>query len=420
MPRRNIEGDWILGWPDRKRYRLSPSKDQEGRTIMGRTPFLQHEGLITPTDAYYIVAQLQMPDPVHPDDYLFEVSGEVERPAGYGIEHLRKLPGRSVRAVTECAGNDSGFWDYLDSRSKGGNVPKPSMVASEDGEGVNFRGMAESGNVDIETLNSAMPATCLVSGGEWTGVPLREVLTRVGVKRSAVAVRLEGFDRGRPDPAFQYRSVGRTDFKVHDPGVINYDKGLPMEKAMDPDTILAWAHNGEWLTHVHGAPLRLVVPGWAGNWWVKWIQRIEVMDRMPDCYHQTHYFVSGKSPDDPDKKPMTALGVKTLITEPRDEDSPLPAGSHAIRGLAWSGEGAMVRVEVSTDSGASWHDAHIEPHGDRFLWRRFSYLWEVQRPGRYTLMCRGIDEKGRRQPCTEWNFQRKHFDGIVPIDVTIE
>ena len=419
MPKREIEGDWVMGWPDRKRYRLSPSKDDEGRVVMGRTPFLEHEGLITPTDAFYIVAQLQIPDPVHPDDYAFEIFGDVANPATWTLDELRKLPGHTVRAVTECAGNDTEFWDYLKSRADGGNRPKPPRMVREEDEGIDWHGALEKGDITIEELAELLPATGLVSGGEWTGVPLREVLSRAGVESSAVAIRFEGWDRARPDPAIIYRSVGRTDFDAHDPGEINYDKGLPIEKAMDPDTVLAWAHNGEWLTHVHGAPLRLVVPGWAGNWSVKWVHKIEVMDHMPDCYHQTHYFVSGMGPDDPDKAMMTALGVKTVITEPRDEDSPLTTGSHAIRGLAWSGEGAMTRVEVSTDGGGTWNDAHIEHHGDRFLWRRWSYLWEVGAPGDYVLMARGTDEKDRRQPVTAWNFQRKHFDGIVPVDITI-
>jgi DMSO/TMAO reductase YedYZ molybdopterin-dependent catalytic subunit len=213
---------------------------------------------------------------------------------------------------------------------------------------------------DGESLVKSIPSTCMVSGGEWTGVPLAEVLQRAGMKPGAVAVRLEGWDRGRPDPITLYRSAARTDFEVFDPGVINYDKGLPIAKALHPDTILAWAHNGEYLQHVHGAPVRLVVPGWAGNWWVKWIQRIEVMEVMPQCYHQTHYFVSGKSPEDPDKKMMTALGVKSVITAPREEDGAIGCGEHGIRGMAWSGEGEIRRVEVSVDGGSSWVDAHLE------------------------------------------------------------
>jgi len=419
MPRREIEGGWVLGWADRKRYRVASSKDQEDRVIHGRTPFLELEGLITPTDATYIIAQLEMPDPVHPDDYSFEICGEVEKPGVFTLEDIRRFPGHTVRAVAECAGNDTEYWDYLQSRKDGGNLPKPSYDL-EDNAGMTWRGSADKPEFDMDDMAGLNPSTCFMSGGEWTGVPLRELLNAARLKDSAVAVRIEGFDEGRPDPTVQYLSVGNADFEVYDPGVINYDKGLPIQKAMDRNTVLAWAHNGEWLTHVHGAPVRLVVPGWAGNWWVKWITKIEVMDRMPDCYHQTHYFVSGKSPDDPDKKPMMALGVKTLITEPRDGDSPLVCGTHVIRGLAWSGEGAMERVEVSTDSGTTWHDAHIEQHGDPYLWRRFSYLWEVDQPGHHTLMSRGTDEKGRQQPVTEWNFQRKHFDGIVPVDIVIE
>ena len=258
-----------------------------------------------------------------------------------------------------------------------------------------------------------------MNGGEWTGVPLREVLNRVGVKPSAVAIRVQEWDTGRPGPVTQYLSVGRTDFDVVDPGIINYDKGLPMEKAMDPDTILAWAHNGEHLNHVLGAPLRMAVPDWAGNWWVKWIEQIEVMDHMPDCYYQTHYFVSGESPEDPDKEMMTALGVKTLIRYPRDDDSPLPRGEHVIRGMAWSGEGAVVGVEVSTDGGDSWADAYIEESHDKWLWRRWSYVWDASETGEYRIMARATHEQGRVQPQTKPSFQRKHFDWIVPEVITV-
>ena len=93
--------------------------------------------------------------------------------------------------------------------------------------------------------------------------------------------------------------------------------------------------------HVHGAPVRLVVPGWSGNWWVKWLQKIEVMRAMPECFYQTHYFVYGNSPEDPNKTMITAMGVRCIIIEPLDEDSPLERGTHKIRGLAWSGMGGI-------------------------------------------------------------------------------
>ncbi|MCZ0951039.1 MAG: molybdopterin-dependent oxidoreductase [Rhodospirillaceae bacterium] len=419
MPKKEAEGEWIHGWPDRKRPRPELFKDSEGRVVSARTPILEQEGLITPTDATHIVAQLQMPEPMHPDDYKFSVFGEVDTPCDYTLDQIKMLPGCTVRAVNECAGNDADFFAYL---RKGNNRAKPSLEVTE-AERTHWKhsdGTRREENPDADTLFNAIPSTGHASGGEWTGVPLVEVLKRTGLKDNAVAIRFEGWDEGRPDPTTVYRSAQRTDFEVFDPGIINYDKGLPLEKALHPHTILAWAHNGENLRHVHGAPLRLVVPGWAGNWWVKWLHKIEVMDHMPDCYHQTHYFVSGLSPDDPNKEMMTALGVKSIITEPRDETEPLKKGTNVIRGLAWSGEGAISRVEVSTDGGESWNDAHVEDSPDKWLWKRWSYLWNVETGGKYRIMARATDETGRKQPHTEWNFMYKHFDGIVPEDVVVE
>jgi DMSO/TMAO reductase YedYZ molybdopterin-dependent catalytic subunit len=358
-----------------------------------------------------------MPDPVHPDDFSFSIGGMVDNPIEYTLEEIRKFPGRTVRAVTECAGNDGEFWDYID---EGKNSPKPSLRDAQAEEG----GWRQSGDgeeaLDIQNILESIPTTGLVSGGEWTGVPLKTILDLAGIQEGAVSIALTGWDEGRPDPVTQYLSVGRTDFDVVDPGIINYAKAMPIEKALHEDTILAWAHNGEYLTHVHGAPLRLVVPGWAGNWWVKWIDKIEILDHTPDFYYQTHYFVSGNSPEDPNKKPMKVLGVKALITSPRDEEGPIKCGTHVIRGRTWSGEGAVTRVEISTDGGETWKDAIIEESNDRWLWRRFHYLWEVNEPGQYKVMARGTDEKGRVQPTRDWNFQRKHFDGIVPENIIVE
>jgi hypothetical protein len=113
------------------------------------------------------------------------------------------------------------------------------------------------------------------------------------------------------------------------------------------------------------------------------------------------------------------LGVKSIITNPIDEDSPLEAGTHRICGYAWSGLGAITRVEVSTDDGESWEDAHVEPSNDRWLWRRWSFKWDVSVTGKYVIKARATDEEGRTQPQTPWNFQMKHFDGIVPVDVEV-
>jgi DMSO/TMAO reductase YedYZ molybdopterin-dependent catalytic subunit len=355
-----------------------------------------------------------MCDPIHPDDYAFSIKGLVEHPLELRLEDLRKLPTRTVRAVTECAGDDGEFFRW---QKMGGKKPSRLKIQAEQG---GWNQMAKDGKpAAIEDILEAIPTTCLVSGGEWTGVSLCDVLKLAGVKSTATSVHVVGYDRGRPDPTPLYLSTGRTDLKIQDPGVINYDKALHMEKALHPDTILAWAQNGEYLLHIHGAPLRLIVPGWSGNWSVKWIKEIELLDYTPKCYYQTTYFVFGDSPESPNKTPCKELGCKSIITFPIDEDSPLPRGAHAIRGLAWSGMGAVTRVEVSVDGGKTWKDAIIEEHGDRWLWRRWMYSWDASTPGKYSIQARAHDEAGRVQPQTPWNFQQKHFDGIVPVDVEI-
>ena len=413
MPKREIEGDWLLGWPDRKRPAIIPGKDAEGRVINGRAPVTELAGLMTPTEAYFIVSHLETPEPVYPGDWKLAVKGDVERAFELDFDGLLKLPGRTVRAVTECAGNDAGFFDYL---RKGAR--KPSRINRQDMQKRaerRIKGELPSG----EELSSESTTTCAVSAGEFTGVSLAEVLERAGVRPGAVCVRARGFDRGRPDLAVIYQSAGTLDLEIPDPGVIHFEKALPLEKALHPDTLLAWAQNGEYLWHVHGAPVRLIVPGWSGNWWVKWVEELEVMRTMPKPFYQTEYFVYGESAQDPNRPPLTAMGVRNIITQPLDEDSPLPRGSHMIRGRAWSGIGAIDRVEVSVDGGKTWSDAHLEEPRERWLWRRWSYLWEVDRPGEYRIMARATDAAGRVQPQTPWNYQRKHFDWIVPTEVTI-
>lgn len=415
MARPELEGEWIQGWPDRARARLMPSKDAEGRTIYARTPLTQLEGLITPTDAFYIVSQLNMCDPIHPDDYSFCVKGLVDRPMQLTLEALQRMPSRTVRTVMECAGDDGEFFHW----QKGGGAKPSRLKRQNETGGWNQMGTTDGERPRIEDVLDAVPTTCLVSGGEWTGVPLALLLERAGVKSNVESVHVVGYDQGRPDPTPQYAATGRTDIDVVDPGVINYDKALPLAKAMHPDTLLAWAHNGEYLQHVHGAPLRLVVPGWSGNWSVKWIKDIELLDYTPACYYQTHYFVFGESPESPNKRPCMELGCKSIILSPIDEDSPLERGEHLVKGLAWSGMGAVKRVEVSVDHGVTWQPAHLDDHNDRWLWRRWSFVWQVDKPGAYSLMARAIDEADRVQPQTPWNFQTKHFDGIVPTDVEV-
>lgn len=386
MPRRReIEGDLIMGWPDRKRPEPEIRKDEQGRVFHVRSPFWDLQGLITPTDLRYTVFQMQGTDPIHPDDWSLSIDGLVERPVKFDFEEIQKFPARVVRNVSECAGSEAGFFAYI---KDGGEKP--------DRYGYEVTGAG------------------LVSSGEWVGVSLATVLERAGVKPEAISVRAEGFDRGRPRE--HVLLAGGEELEED----INFDKCLPLEKVLDPDTILAWALNGEYIRHVHGGPVRLIVPGWTGNWSIKWLQRLEVLDYMAPCYYQTEYFYYADSPDDPNRVMMTSMGVKTIITDPRDEDSPLPKGTHIVKGMAWSGCGLITRVEISVDGGSTWSDASLEANPDKWLWVRWAYTWDAQKPGKHSILARATDETGRVQPQTPWNYQLKLFDGLVPVEVEIE
>ena len=363
------------GWPSRNAAQPRVIIDDQERITRIRTPVLDLEGLMTPTHLFYTVQHFAVPEPMCPEDWRVTIDGEVKQPVILTYEDLRRLPARTVCTVMECSGSDANFFEYFK-----GEGPRPNR--------------AEEGMI--------------LSAGEFTGVPLATVLAQAGLNHRAAHARVEGWDRGVPASA----KPGTSPFY--------YDKGLPLEKALHPDTILAWAHNGELLEHLHGAPIRLLVPGWSGNWSVKWVQRIDVTAEPPDCWYHWQFYYYGTSPDDPNKELITTIGVRSLVTFPRDDQTTLPRGTHVIRGRAWSGAGAITQVEVSVDGGQTWHATHLEAPRERWLWVRWSYVWDAQ-PGQYHIMSRATDEVGRVEPPTpRFNNMRKNFSAIVGYDITIQ
>jgi DMSO/TMAO reductase YedYZ molybdopterin-dependent catalytic subunit len=363
------------GWPSRNTAQPRVLFDAQGRLTRVRTPIMDLDGNLTPTPLTYVVQHFAVPEPLTPEAWQLAVDGEVKQPTTLSYEDIRQLPARTVRTVMECSGSDADFYEYFK-----GERARPSRARD---------GM-------------------ILSAGEFTGVPLATVLAQAGLSPKAAHVRVEGWDRGVPAIA----APGTAPF--------NYDKGLPIEKALHPDTILAWAHNGELLEHLHGAPLRLLVPGWSGNWSVKWIQRLEVTAEPPDCWYHYQFYYYGDSPNDPNKELITTIGVRSIVTSPRDDITTLHSGRQVIRGRAWSGAGAIAQVEVSVDGGKVWHAAHIEPPRERWLWARWSYVWDAP-PGKHCIMSRATDELGRVEPATpRFNHMRKNFSAVVPSDITVE
>jgi DMSO/TMAO reductase YedYZ molybdopterin-dependent catalytic subunit len=371
----NKTGNWH-GWPTKD---LNPVTlmDDEGRTVRIRTPVMDLEGLITPTDLHYTVQHFAVPPVVPTDQWELKIHGQVKNELTLNFDQLRRFPGRSVRTVMECSGSDATFFEYF--KDEG---PKPSRTQE-----------------------------CMIlSASEWTGVPLAAVLNAAGLSDKSLYVRAVGNDDGVPATAAE----GTKPFY--------YDKGLPMQKALHPDTILAYAQNGTLLEHLHGAPVRLLVPGWSGNWSVKWITDLEILDHMPECWYHYEFYYYGNGADDPNKELITTLGVKSIVTQPNDDVENMSKGTHMIRGYAWSGAGAISEVDVSTDGGDTWHSAHIEaPRHDRFMWVRWSYRWDANKSGKYTIMSRASDDVGRvqsREP--RYNNMRKNFSAIVGYPVTVK
>jgi DMSO/TMAO reductase YedYZ molybdopterin-dependent catalytic subunit len=222
-----------------------------------------------------------------------------------------------------------------------------------------------------------------IGHAEWTGVPLRLVLEKAGITAGAVEVLFEGWDQGteadHPEPMYFARS-------------------LPLAKALDADTLLAYRMNGELLEPAHGFPLRLFVPGWYGIASVKWLKRIEVIDSRFRGYYQTKkYTIQRQSSHGPETVVVGPMVVKSEIILPR-EGAALGLGTNRIFGVAWAGEEAIANVRVSSDGGRSWNQADLIGPSAPYSWSLWEYLWEVAEPGSYDLLSRACSRGGKIQP----------------------
>lgn len=364
------------GWPNPNSAQPVTLLDEQARVKRLRTPVLDLDGLMTPTHLFYVVQHFDVPQQIEPENWRLSIDGEVHNAITLTYDELQRLPSRTVHTVMECSGSDADFFEYFKEQRERPSRAKEGMI---------------------------------LSAGEFTGVPLATVLARAGLGPKAAHVRAEGWDLGVPVQA----AAGTPPFY--------YDKGLPLEKALHPDTLVAWAQNGERLQHLHGAPVRLLVPGWSGNWSVKWLRRLEVLQDEPDCWYHYQFYYYGQAPDDPNKELITSIGVRSLVTFPRDDVSTLSRGVHVIRGRAWSGGGAIANVDVSVDGGATWHSAHIEAPRERWMWVRWSYVWHAEQAGPYRIMSRARDEVGRVEPASpRYNNMRKNFSATVSTEVTVE
>lgn len=307
---------------------------------------------VTPVGLHYLLIHYDIPD-VDPETFTLSVTGRVRRPLRLDLASLRARPRVTHRVTLECAGNGRALLD-----------PRP---------------------VSQPWLTEA------VGTAEWTGTPLAPVLREAGADPAAVEVVFTGADHGIE------RGVEQ-----------DYQRSLPLAEAVREEVLLAYEMNGAPLPPQHGAPLRLVVPGWYGMAQVKWLREIAVVDRPFDGFQNAAAYRLRQRADEPGE-PVTRIEPRALLRPPGFPDfmsrvRGLTAGDCRLDGRAWSGYGLVTRVEVTTDGGASWAEATLDPgDGPPWAWRRWWYEWRA-RPGRHVLAARATDATRRTQPATQaWN-----------------
>lgn len=236
-----------------------------------------------------------------------------------------------------------------------------------------------------------------VSCAEWTGVRLRDVLESMGIKPDAVYIGYYGAD-------------------IHlsgDPKKSPISRGVPMRKALEDETLLAWAMNGQDIPLMHGHPLRLVVGGWPASTSGKWLNRIAIRnvehdgEKMGgDSYRVPAYPVEpGAKVPDADMKIIESMPVKSVITYPRSGAVLEPGQPLTVRGHAWAGDWAVKEMMVSIDFGATWQKCSLKAPKNRLAWQQWSAELKFPQKGYYEIWAKATDAKGTSQPMVipGWN-----------------
>lgn len=222
-----------------------------------------------------------------------------------------------------------------------------------------------------------------VSTAKWTGMALKPLLERAGLLPGVVHIRLVGADRGRVSSSS---------------AALPYARSLPVEKALHPDTLLAYRMNGSPLPQEHGHPLRAIIPGWYGMDSVKWLVQIAALTRPDTSYFMTQAYLATRLQTIGSKQtPITRMHVKSGIARPRDGEV-IPRGPYKIRGAAWAGENKVAKVEVRTDGSGTWTAASLEAEARPYAWTLWEYHWDARTPGVYTWLVRATDDQGTTQP----------------------
>jgi sulfite oxidase len=332
------------------------------------TPVEYFNAWLTPVPHFFVRNHMHEPSELNADDWRLNIGGEVDKPLTLSLADLSRIETYSVVNTLECAGN-------------GRSLHRPQVPGVQWGKGA-------------------------VSTARFTGPRLRDILQRAGVKPSGKHVMLRGLDEvpGKVPP---------------------FIRSIPIEKALDADTLVATQMNGSALTKHHGFPARALVPGWVGAASCKWLTEIKILDSefVGNFMSPGYRFPNqpGK-PGDPvkpeDTHPLTGLSVKSVIAGPL-EGSSVKSGVVHVHGAAWAGEADIVKVEVSTDGGSTWSPAKLGHEQAHYAWRLWSHDWKA-RSGDFKIQSRATDSQGRTQPVTPvWNPSGYLYNAVDEVKIHV-
>jgi DMSO/TMAO reductase YedYZ molybdopterin-dependent catalytic subunit len=334
------------------------------RPLVAETPEQMLDDATTPISKFFIRNNGLVPDAApDPEAWRITVDGEVNNRLELSLADLKKRFGaKTYRMVLECGGNGRAFF-------------QPQARGNPWTNG---------------------GAGC----AEWTGVPLAEVLKAAGLKDSARYTAHYG-----ADPHLS-----------GDPTKESLSRGMPVAKAMEEHGLIVFAMNGEPLPHIHGGPVRLVIPGWPGSLSHKWLTKVTIRDREHDGQGMTgtsyrvpnRPMIPGGKADEKDFRILESMPVRSIVTSPANGGR-LPAGARevTVRGAAWAGDLGVARVDVSVDFGATWTPATLEATRNRYDWNRWTAALKLPSDGYYEIWTRATDSQGRAQPhvAGAWNPQ---------------
>ncbi len=325
-----------------------------GKIVRGETPlnlempFEKLKGFLTATESFYVRTHFPIPS-IDRDGWWLRIEGDVENPFAINYEELLELESMTVPVTLECAGNNRSFLD-------------PKVKGVQWGLGA-------------------------VGTAEWTGVPLSILLDRARVKAGGCEVVLEGADGGMlQDPKSP-------------PGDLKFARSIPLAKA-HADVLLAYKMNGGELPPEHGFPVRAIVPGWYAMASTKWLQRVIVTDQPFTGYYQTIDYAYWKRREAiGELTPLAEMQIKAQIAKPAEGDI-VPANSSVrVHGAAWTANGEITKVELSTDGGVTWTEVKLLGESEPNAWRLWEFNWRTPTAaGTQTLIARATDSIGRTQP----------------------